>query len=345
MNKFQRALKRQNEGTPPIWLMRQAGRYHNHYQNLRRTHGFLELCKNPDLACETTMGPINDFDFDAAILFSDILFPIEAMGIPLDFAPGPKFDRYLRDASDLKYYDGAVDRIHDLSYQTEALIKIRRALPDEKGLIGFVGGPLTLYVFAVEGSHKNGIDSALKGFDDGRFDGFMERLIPMLAENLALQAKTDIDCLAILDSAAGVISPDLYETRYLPYLKELIRLFREKGYDDTALLYYGKNIAPKQYDLLRPLSFGAFGFDHSHDLPTLCRDFGNDFAFQGNLPPETMSLPENEAIAAIESFLTRMKDVPADIRKGWICGLGHGILPTAREDNVRHFIRLLRENF
>ncbi len=342
MNKFQQALAKKNNSTPPIWLMRQAGRYHAHYQERRQKYGFLELCKNSDLACEVTMGPIEDFDFDAAILFSDILFPSEEMGLDLDFNPGPKFNHYLREYDDLKYYKSNISRIENLQYQADALRKIRSNLPSEKGLIGFVGGLATLYIFAVEGTHKKDLTSSLEGLKDGRFDGFIERMLPMLVANMVLQAKEKPDCIAILDSAAGALPSQFFETKYRAYLDELIKQFKEQC-PDVPVLYYGKNLSLETWKTLKTLDAQAYGIDHSHHMPTIVNELHRDGALQGNLPPETMSLPEDQAIDAINTFIDDMLTLAPEKRTGWICGLGHGILPTAKEANVRHFIRLVRE--
>lgn len=346
-SKFVQTLNLENEGTPPIWLMRQAGRYHSHYQNLRQKHGFLELCRNPDLACEVTLGPIQDFDFDAAILFSDILFPIELMGPSLDFNPGPIFDYYLKETQDLERFSSAPERIKELSYQAEALHKIRFALGPNKGLIGFVGGLVTLYIFAVEGTHKKGLDNAYAGLKDGRFDAFMEKMLPMLAQNMILQAKAKPDCIAVLDSAAGAFSElddSFFQEKYRPYINKLIALFRQEC-PQTKLLYYAKNISLNDWKSLSDLDVQAFGIDHSHHLPDLFELYGETHALQGNLPPETMSFEPQEAEIAINRFFDMMEDVPLSKRKGWICGLGHGILPTAKETNVKTFIQTLRTRF
>src|SRR5690606_24617806 len=127
------------------WFMRQAGRYHSHYQKLRATHGFTQLCKKPELACEVTMGPIEDFGFDGAILFSDILFILESMGMPLDYDPGPKLGWLLRSTDDLKNLNGSVDVAQSLGFQRDALALLKNRLPEDKSLIGFVGAPFTLY--------------------------------------------------------------------------------------------------------------------------------------------------------------------------------------------------------
>src|SRR5580693_9890204 len=123
-----RALARDNAGRPPVWFMRQAGRYHQHYQRLRARHEFIELCKNPKLATEVTLGPIEDFGFDAAILFSDLLFPLEALGMGLSYEPGPKLGWHLRSSADLARLTGGAQRATQMSFQAEALTRLRAQL-------------------------------------------------------------------------------------------------------------------------------------------------------------------------------------------------------------------------
>src|SRR6185437_6011753 len=130
------ALRRENDSRPPVWLMRQAGRYHSHYQRLKGRHTFMDLCRKPELACEVTLGPVRDFGFDAAILFSDLLFPLEAMGTGLRYDPGPKLDRHLRSPADLEWLKGGRELASFVSFQAEAMREIRQALPSEKGLLG-----------------------------------------------------------------------------------------------------------------------------------------------------------------------------------------------------------------
>src|SRR6185437_10887260 len=141
------ALRRENDSRPPVWLMRQAGRYHSHYQRLKGRHTFMDLCRKPELACEVTLGPVRDFGFDAAILFSDLLFPLEAMGTGLRYDPGPKLDRHLRAIEDLNWLRGGKELASQLVFQAEALTRIRAELSPDKGLLGFVGGPLTLFCY------------------------------------------------------------------------------------------------------------------------------------------------------------------------------------------------------
>ena len=140
---FNNALKRVSQKTPPIWFMRQAGRYHSHYQNLKKDHSFEDLCKNPELAARTALGPIEDFDFDVSILFSDILFPLEALGMSLKYNPGPVFGKFI-DHLNFNELKEVEDAILDLNFQSEALKITRDILPKNKSLIGFVGGPWTV---------------------------------------------------------------------------------------------------------------------------------------------------------------------------------------------------------
>lgn len=288
------------------------------------------------------MGPIRDFDFDAAILFSDILFPIEAMGISLDFNPGPQLGRLLRETEDLQYYNPIKDMRDFMGFQAEALIELRRQLPAEKGLIGFVGGPLTLYQFAVEGSGKQ--EMAPAGFTDGRYEGFMERLLPILAENMALQAEAGIDCMAVLDSSAGILSLADYQRFYLPKLQQLLALFRAKC-PDVPVLYYSKGTDHQWWELLKNLPLQGLGIDHGNPLAASLKRFGKSYAMQGNIPPEWMNLEWKDLEPKLLPIFAEVKALPQEYRQGWICGLGHGIQPMAKEENVRHFVKLVREYF
>ena len=140
---FQNALKNQNKDRPPIWFMRQAGRYHSHYQELKKVHTFEQLCKNPSLAAETALGPINDFNYDVAILFSDILFILESLGMNLHYNPGPIFEKFF-DESQINNIKRPKEVAEDLLFQYEAISLTRKQLPQSKSLVGFVGGPWTL---------------------------------------------------------------------------------------------------------------------------------------------------------------------------------------------------------
>lgn len=337
-----RTMRRENDGSPPVWLMRQAGRYHSHYQGIRQTHSFEDICKTPKLACEVAMGPIEEFDFDAAILFSDILYVLEIMGVPLKFDPGPQLGFFLREPEDLKKYSDDPALVERLAFQAEAIDLTRAALPDEKALIGFVGGPLTLYLFAVEGSHKGSIDSAMRGLRDGRFQGFMDKLMPILIANIKLQAAANPDCLAVFDSAAGHLSETDFKTLYVPYLTQLFEEVKA-DYPDLPMIYYGKQADARHWQHLTDVPFDCLGVDENPDMTEVLADYGDRWAVQGNFYNKILTLPPEQCRPEIEKYFERMAALPMEKRKGWICGLGHGVLPTTYEQNVHDFVRLSRE--
>src|SRR5580658_6959702 len=236
---LQQALARRNHGRPPVWFMRQAGRYHRHYQRLRAQHEFIDLCKRPELAVEVTLGPIEDFGFDAAILFSDLLFPLEAMGMGLSYEPGPKLGWHLRSSADLARLTGGAQRATQMSFQAEALSRLRARLDPQCALIGFVGGPFTLFAYAVAGSHEGFARDALGDEDGALYRGFIEQLQPLLAANMVLQAQGGADCIAIFDTAAGTLGPEGFTRQVAPALAGVMQEFRARC-PHTPVIYYSR---------------------------------------------------------------------------------------------------------
>lgn len=341
---FNQAIERRNEGRPPVWFMRQAGRYHSHYQGMKEKHSFMELCKIPEAACETTMGPIRDFDFDAAILFSDLLFPLEVMGTGLTYDPGPKLGTHLKTVDDvMRLKDGAA-LARELEFQAEAMRRIRAELPQSKGLLGFVGGPLTLFCYAVEGSHQGSLEDSRKGLDDGRYEAFVAKLLPLLVENMALQARAGADTVAVLDTCAGEFDAATYGRVVVPTLKALLARFKELC-PDTPITYYSKGTGPSHWAKLEGLPISCLGVDWRHDIAQVLREWGDRYAIQGNVDPDWLFLEPAELERRLREVFSRVLALPRSARRGWVCGLGHGILPKTPEDNVRLFIRLQREMF
>ncbi len=338
------ALARRNTGRPPVWFMRQAGRYHQHYQALRARHEFIALCKEPQLAAEVTMGPIDDFGFDAAILFSDLLFPLEAMGMGLRYEPGPKLDWYLRTAADLPRLRGGAAAAHDMDFQAEAIRLLRPRLGSERSLIGFVGGPFTLYAYAVAGSHEGFTRQGLLGLDDGLYAGFCERLIELLAGNMVLQAQAGADCVALFDTAAGTLDPTQFARHAVAPLAQVVARFRA-ACPDTPLIYYSRDTGPDHWRALAPLAIQCLGVDWRHDLAdTLARESAR-WCLQGNLDPEWLHLPAAALEARVREVFNKVLQLPQAARASWVCGLGHGVLQHTPEDNVRLVLRIQREMF
>src|SRR5258708_7324470 len=217
--RFQNALARREQSTPPIWLMRQAGRYHRHYQALRQKYSFMDLCKRPDLAAEVALGPLMDFDFDAAILFSDLLFPLEALGMGLEYSddgPGLGWNLNERTLAQLRPIEEAWPH---LLFQGDAMRATRERLPSDKSLIGFVGGPWTLFVSPAEGAHHGSLVESKRLLS--LFSRFCETLVPLLPRNIELQLDGGPEPVMIFDTAAGELSPDAFKAVVVPQLQAL----------------------------------------------------------------------------------------------------------------------------
>jgi uroporphyrinogen decarboxylase len=331
--RFQNALARIPQATPPIWLMRQAGRYHRHYQELRRQFSFMDLCKQPELAAQVALGPVLDFDFNAAILFSDLLFPLEALGMGLQYTDsGPKLGWKLshESISRLKPIEEAWPH---LMFQGEAMRATRELLPKDKSLIGFVGGPWTLFVYAVEGTHKH-VEHAAKELP--LFDRFCETIMPVLSRNIALQFENGAEVVMVFDTAAGELSSDVFKSVIVPQLEGLTQAF------PSSLGYYSKGTSRVHLDhsLFTGGRFAGIGVDHNWDLREAFAMFSHGFV-QGNFDQNVLRDKQPEELKQhLEQFLDPLMNCD---RTGWICGLGHGVLPMTPEANVRLFVDTVRE--
>lgn len=337
MTRFTQALRGVSQPTPPIWLMRQAGRYHRHYQALRRTHSFEDVCRLPEIAAEAALGPIRDFDFDAAILFSDLLFPLEALGFGLTYKNGPpELDGPLTEARIRRFrpIDKAMER---LAFQGEALTATRALLPADKGLIGFVGGPWTLFVYAVEGSHAGALTKAKSSV--AMYRAFARHAVPLIKRQIRMQLRAGADVVMVLDTAAGDVPFSEFSTLIAKDLASLARAF------PGQLGYYAKGSHPAQVasPVFVDAPWGGLGVDGRWDMAqTLSRRPISGFV-QGNFDPALLHLTGRALRAAIHRFLDPIRALPPRARRGWICGLGHGVLPKTPEASVRTFVQLTRQ--
>lgn len=335
-SRFQNALKGIAQPIPPVWFMRQAGRYHKHYQALRKEHSFMELCKKADLAAEVAMGPIRDFDFDVAILFSDLLFPLEALGMGLTYDPAPKLGWNLTDEKikDLRPID---DAIGELMFQQEAMKLTRKVLPKEKSLIGFVGGPWTLFTYAVEGEHKGSLINAKTHWR--LYHKFSEIMVPLLEKNIQLQLDGGAEVVMIFDTAAGELSPLLFTQNLEPHLRRLADRFAGK------LGYYSKGTTAAHLRSIKTcLSFAGFGVDHRFDIAEELKEHRYGF-LQGNFDQALLFSTPQDFEKQLDLYLTELRLLTPEQRRHWVCGLGHGVLPNTPEENVRRFVRRVREVF
>lgn len=334
---FKNALQRIPQNTPPIWFMRQAGRYHRHYQGLRAKHSFMELCKQPELAAQVALGPIMDFDFDVAILFSDILFPLEALGMGLDYTDhGPQLGFKLSPLT-LPKLGPVDDAMAFMTFQHQAMQATRQLLPNNKSLIGFIGGLWTLFVYAVEGSHAGSLIQSKTLID--LFPSFLEKLYPLLEQNIRLQLAGGAEVVMIFDTAAGEVSPAFFQTFLQPSLARLCSTF------PGQLGYYSKGTQPCFFNpAFTQLPWAGQGFDHRCAITDSFNIQEKGFV-QGNFDQSLLFLEPDQLKAMIQTYLDPIKKRTPEARAGWVSGLGHGVLPKTPEKNVHLFIETVRKEF
>ncbi|HXH76509.1 MAG TPA: uroporphyrinogen decarboxylase family protein [Bacteriovoracaceae bacterium] len=332
----------ENRGsTLPVWFMRQAGRYHSHYQSIKKNSDFMTMCKDPKLACDVTLGPIEDFKFNAAILFSDLLFPLEQLGMGLSYKSGPpKLEWHLESVADIQKLKVISPAREFFAFQGAACKLIREKLPKDVTLLGFVGAPFTLYTYAVEGSHAGNLVSAKKGLYDGRFEAFTKILLPELLQEMLIQAENGAQAVALFDTAAGELSPQDYKELVVPKITSLLKSFKAKS-PNTKIIYYSKHTQSHHLKALDLTHIDVIGVDWRCDLVEIQKLLPPHVFIQGNFDPAWLHLSwellEKKATAYYNDLRTRGLDF-----KRWVAGLGHGVLIETPEDNVRNIVKLIQ---
>lgn len=343
-NIFEQRKKSGNKTHVPVWFMRQAGRYHSHYQGIKKNSDFMTMCKNPELACEVTLGPIQDFQFDAAILFSDLLFPLEQLGMGLNYLQGPpKLEFHLENTDSLKKLNIIKPAKDFYKFQQEALRLLVNKLPEDVSLLGFVGAPFTLYTYAVEGSHAGNLISSRKGFYDGRFSGFLEKLLPQLIENIKMQIAGGADAVALFDTAAGELSIFDFQRFAVPALKSITAEIK-KFSPETKIIYYSKHTNIHFLECLEDKNIDVVGVDWRLDLSSVLKRFSKDYYIQGNIDPTWLHLPWEHLENNLKAFWQKLQENQVDYSR-WICGLGHGVLIETPESNVKKTVEFIHQNF
>jgi len=314
----------------PVWLMRQAGRYLPEYMAIRSKCTFLELCKTPELAAQVTLQPVDILGVDAAILFSDILTPVEPMGMALDFVPGPVFENPIRSMAD-------VDRLRipsmeeDVPYVLETIKILRRELAGRVPLIGFGGAPFTLACYMVEG--KGSKDFALiKRMMYGAPDVYaalMEKITMMSMEYLNAQIKAGAQAIQIFDTWGGILSPSDYTAYVMPYTTKLINGLNRI---QTPVIHFVKG-SGAMLETVKLAGGDVMGLDWHVNLGRARDLLGPQMAVQGNLDPTVLYAPQK----TIEAEVKRVLDENAG-RPGFIFNLGHGILPTVPPENAKFMV-------
>jgi uroporphyrinogen decarboxylase len=328
----------------PVWFMRQAGRYHSHYQGIKKNSDFMSMCKSPTLACEITMGPINDFNFDAAILFSDLLFPLEQLGFGLSYESGPPTLQFkLENLSDLKKCKLTAPANEFYQFQKLATSLIRNELPSTKSLLGFVGAPFTLYTYATEGSHSGNLTNSKKGFYDGRFQAFCELLLPNLLEEMKVQAEGGADAICLFDTAVGELTVDDFKEFIVPMLKTITSNIK-KMFPNKQIVYYSKLTQLHYLHEIQDPNIDVLGIDWRVSLPQALKELGNDYFIQGNIDPSYLHYEWPVLEGKLKHFWLQLADKNLPLNK-WICGLGHGVLQHTPESNVKKTVEFIHQNF
>ncbi len=337
--KLLNTLKGKRYDIPPVWMMRQAGRYMPQYRKIREKYDFMTMCKTPEIACEITLQPIDEFGMDGAILFSDILTVPEAMGMKLEFleGKGPVFESPLRTREDIEKLniEGIGER---LSYVFDAVKLIRMSLDEDKTLIGFAGAPITLAAYMVEGSSsRNYVYLKSLMYNDTRsFNSMMEKLVNALIVYYGGQVENGAEVLMLFDTFAGIFSPADYKRYIFPFVKKLAEALK-KNHPETPLIYFPKG-AGGFYTLLTELSVDGIGIDWFSSLTDADEKLEGKFVLQGNLDPVVLFADYQ----VIERETKRVLEEGRKLKKGHIFNLGHGILPQTPVDSVKKMLEVIR---
>lgn len=326
-SRFIRACRRQPVDLTPVWLMRQAGRYMPEYRQVRKYHSILEICKQPNLAAEVTITAAQRLKVDAAIIFADLLLPLEAMGIEFEFqeGEGPVIHTPVRDADAIAQIK--TDRAGDLEYVSEALQLVVRHFGDRLPVIGFCGAPFTLASYMIEGgSSRNFVETKRLMYRHSEaWDELMRRIVRVLGQYAAAQVAAGADALQIFDSWVGCLAPEDYDRYVLPHTKILIAELKARG---VPIIYFGTETSTL-LPAMKQTRAEVIGVDWRIPLDDAFAVLGGNFAVQGNLDPAVLFAGEAEVRQRVREVLDR-----AGGRAGHIFNLGHGILPETPVENV-----------
>jgi uroporphyrinogen decarboxylase len=336
MSTFLAACRRERTSYTPVWLMRQAGRYMQDYRKLRSQHGFLELCKKPDLAAEITLTPVEKLGVDAAILFADILLILEPMGVGLEYSKGdgPVIHRPVRNEKDI---DGLqqFDPAYELSFVYDAVRQIRKQLADRVPLIGFAGAPFTLASYLIEGGGSRNYIHTKRLFYSApqAWRRLMERLAAVIAAYLNCQIAAGAQAVQIFDSWAGCLTPTDYQQFVLPYTRAVV----EAVTPGVPVINFSTGTAGLLKHI-RAAGGDVIGLDWRVNLDEGWATVGHDVTVQGNLDPVALFASPKEIRTRVADILKR-----ANGRPGHIFNLGHGVLPETPVDHVVAMVEAVHE--
>lgn len=341
-DRFLRALMRKTVDITPVWMMRQAGRYLPEYRKVRAEAGdFMALCTNPERACEVTLQPLERYDLDAAILFSDILTIPDAMGLGLFFEPGegPRFHNPLRNEKDINKLS-VIDPYKDLSYVVDAVTNIRRELNGRVPLIGFSGSPWTLATYMVEGkSSRDFLISKTMMFNQ---PDLMHQLLNILTESVIVylnaQIKAGAQAIQIFDTWGGMLSFHAYKEFSLQYMKKIVDgLIKENEGRKVPVILFTKG-GGQWLDEIVTSGCDAVSLDWTTNIGIARKSVGDKVCLQGNMDPAILRSNPKRIKEEVEAILMQFGG-----GTGHVFNLGHGITPDIKPENVRVFIDAVHE--
>ncbi len=335
-DRFLKACKKENVDCTPVWIMRQAGRYLEEYRAVRAKHSFIEVCKTPELAAEITLQPVRRFELDAAIIFADILLPLEKMGIDFEFTKddGPRINNTVRTRADVEKMR-AINPMEEMAYLMDAIRMVRAELNGRVALIGFSGAPFTLASYITEGggSRNYVFTKSMMYREPATWHLLMEKLADMVIVYLNDQIKAGAQAVQVFDSWVGCLSQADYREFVLPHQKRLLA-----SLDPAVPRIHFAFGASHLLALIREAGGDVLGLDWRTDIGEAWKALDYGPSIQGNLDPVALYGSRAYIERRVREILERVGG-----RNGHIFNLGHGILPTAPIDNVQYLIDLVHE--
>jgi uroporphyrinogen decarboxylase len=336
-SRFVRACLRKPVDRTPVWFLRQAGRYMQEYRDVRKHHTLVEICKKPELAAEVTITAAEKLGVDAAIIFADLLLPLEPMGLDFEFqaGEGPVVHKPVRTAEDVRAL--RTDRAGDLAYVAQAIEKVTAHFRDRLGVIGFCGAPYTLASYMIEGGgSRNYIHTKQMMYRAATiaWGSLLDKIVTVLTEYCRLQVQAGADVIQIFDSWVGSLSLSDYRDYAFEPTKRLVRAVQAMG---VPVIYFGVETAGL-LEQMAATGADVIGLDWRQPLDEGWRTVGHAHAVQGNLDPITLFAPLEVLEHRVEEVLRA-----AGGRPGHIFNLGHGIVPETPVENVQAVVKMVRE--
>lgn len=336
-SRFVRACKALPVDRTPVWFMRQAGRYMAEYRAVRKQYSLIEICKKPEIAAEVTITAAEVLGVDAAIIFADLLLPLDVMGLPFHFSAGegPVIEQPIRDAAAVSQL--RTDRAAELGYVSEAIRRVCKHFGPRLPVIGFCGAPFTLASYMIEGGgSRNYVHTKRMMYNSPQaWDELMRKLITVVARYAAEQVQAGADVIQIFDSWVGCLSVEDFRHYVLPRTSELVRAVQKSG---APVIYFGTDSATL-LPSMKETGAEVIGLDWRIPLDEGWRSLEFRGAVQGNLDPVLLFADWKELKSRADDVLRR-----AGGRTGHIFNLGHGILPETPVANVKMLAQFVREH-